>query len=256
MWKARTIHLQLDVLVAITIVGSHGSQEDDLRDDNGEDDTEGSEGDSDDLDAEHDNTAPSRLGEAGPGVANSSIAEATDNNGLDTAVERAVERNDGVGVGGEKRGLDSNENNVGGNLNSDLEKDSDEQDAENAAETLELRNLSGLVAAKQVENTEGAKVDDLRGSPEDESRSPGGGESGLERRETAPELERRRRRDDDVNPGGAELNADERTDQVGQNKGIRNDGISNAVDECRDDSLGEEAGQTTEDGAETTSRSE
>lgn len=255
---AYALRLHLDVLVARNIVvrGAQGSQENELRNDDTGHNEHDCKADSNDLDTEHDNTAPGRLGKAGPGVTDSGIAETTNNNGLDAAVERAVERNDGIGVNRQKRGLDADENDVGRDLNGDLKNDSDEQDASNTAKTLDLRNIGILLAAKKEHDADATQANDLRGSPENECRPPGGAEGGLEGRKAAPEALARGGRNDDVDPGSVELNADEGANQVGQDKRIGDHGVNDAVDKSRHKALGDKARQAAEESSEATGRSE
>lgn len=231
--------LNLDVAVSRTVsVGTaQGGKEDDLRNNNNHQTKDGSDSDSDDLDFEHNNTVPSRLGEAGPGVTNGGIASTTDNNRLDAAVERAIERNNSVSLGGEERGLDTDENDVGRNLDGDLEEDSQGHNAANATLiAIELGNLLTILV-QSVKRAETAEGDDLRGSPENDGRPPGGEESGLERRNSLVPSKLRLGSDNDVNPGGAELDTDERADQVGDDKGVRSDVVETAVDKSETESL-------------------
>jgi hypothetical protein len=249
--------LDLDVAVSRTVsVGTaQGSQEDDLRNNNNHQTKDGSNSDSDDLDFEHNNTVPSRLGEAGPGITNGGIASTTDNNRLDAAVERAIERNDSVSLGGEERGLDTDENNVGRNLYGNLEEDSQDHNAENAAlVAIELGNLLTILV-QSVERAEATESDDLRSSPENNGRPPGGEKGGLERRNSLVPSKLRLGSDNDVDPGGAELDADERADQVGDDKGVRSDVVETAVDESETESLDNVHPDAAVHGTEAASRS-
>lgn len=251
------ILLDLNVAVARTVsVGTaQGSQKDDLRNDNNHQAKDGSNSDSDDLDFEHNNTVPSRLGEAGPGITNGGIASTTDNNRLDAAVERAIERNNSVSLGGEERGLDTDENNVGRNLDGDLEEDSQDHNAENATlVTIELGNLLAILV-QSVERAKTAEGDDLRSSPENNGRPPSGEEGGLERRNSLVPSKLRLGSNNDVDPGGAELDTDKRADQVGDDKRVRSDVVETAVDESETESLDNVHPDAAVHGTETTSGS-
>lgn len=249
--------LDLDVAVARTIsVGTaQGGKEDDLRNNDNHQAKDGSKSDGDNLELELNNTVPSRLGEAGPGVTNGGVATTTDNNRLNAAVERAIERNNSVSLGGEERSLDTDENNVGRNLDSDLEEDSQDHNAENAALiAIELGNLLTILV-QSVQRAETAESDDLRSGPENNGRPPGGEEGGLERRNSLVPSKLRLGSDNDVDPGGAELDADERADQVGDDKGVRSDVVETAVDKSETESLDNVHPDTAVHGTEATSRS-
>jgi hypothetical protein len=232
-----SLHLHVPVTGAISAWGTQGGQEDDLGNYDNHEAKDGSKRDSNNLELEHYNALPGRLGEAGPGITNGGITPTTDNDGLDAAIERAVEGNDGVGLGGKERGLDTDENDISRNLNGNLEEESQDHDAPDATfATVKLGNFLAI-SAHSIECADATEGDDLRSSPEDDDGPPGGEESGLESRDSAVPSFLGLGRNDNVNPSGAELDTDKRAEQMGDNEGVRSDVVKCSVDECESESL-------------------
>lgn len=114
------------LLARVAILGSSDDTEDDELDANkGTEEPANTDGDTEDLDMKHDDTAPSSLGEAGPGVSDAGITRSTDDSRLNPAVKGAVEGDDGVLVCGEEGGLDTDENNPGGDEQDHLADEKD-----------------------------------------------------------------------------------------------------------------------------------
>ena len=119
------------LLARVATLGSSDEAEDeDLEANKGTEKRANTDGDTEDLDMKHDDTAPSSLGEAGPGVSDAGIARSADDSRLNPAVEGAVEGDDGVLVCGEEGGLDTDENNPGGDEQDHFTNDKDKASKE------------------------------------------------------------------------------------------------------------------------------
>lgn len=111
------------------------------------------------------------------------------------------------------------------------------------------------VGAHGVDCGDSAEGDDLRSSPPDDDRPPGGEEGGLERRNSAVPWILGLGCNDDVDPGGAKLDADERADQVGDSEGVRSDVRKRRHDESESEGLESMHQVAAIHGTEATSRS-
>lgn len=239
-----------------TLGSSDDAEDEDLEANKGAKKSTSTDGDTEDLDMKHDDTAPSRLGEAGPGVSDAGIARSADDSRLNPAVKGAVEGDDGVLVCGEERGLDTDENNPGGDEQDHLAKDKDEAGKEDPDGKVE--GVADPVDVEGVDKETAEGKGSLTSRPEDESRPPGSLEGGLEGGKTGPEASGRLRGDDLVNPGGSELDegdgADKATDEDADAVGKAE--REGANDEAAEDALDDEAGKATEAGAEAAVRSD
>lgn len=250
--------MQTDDLV---LGGDSLGKENELRDDDGSHESEGGDGDGKDLDVENDQAAPSSARKAAPGVLHGGVALATDDAGLNLVLEGAVEGDDGVSLLGDQRGLDANEDDAGGDDNDDLEGDADDGDDDalpgvgglGLAAELQVRE----VEAEEVADSDGDPGRELLGDPVDDDRADSGVEGALEGREAGPEVQGAPGRDDNVDPGSAELDKRQGGEKGpdGGDSGVE-EGAEDAVENGGGEDLGEQTEETTEVCAPTTVRSQ
>lgn len=106
-------------------------------------------------------------------------------------VEGAVERNDGLGIFREKRSLNANENNVGGNHDKNLDEDEEDDSSQTSPGLRLLRHVSvrNVAAnAKSQANRVVEGLNELGNSPEEDGGLPGGDEGVLEGKHSVPEV--------------------------------------------------------------------
>lgn len=213
-----------------------------------------------DLDIETQEAAPRSGAESRPSIADRDVSLAVNDSGLNLTLERAVEADNGLVLLRKKRGLDTDEDHVGGNRDEDGHGDGDGEDDERLpAGTLVvgvLGRLAGLddghLEVEELGHHVGGKRSSMVGGSREEDSSPGSAESAAELRQAAPEVQARGLRDDDVNPGGAELDKSERgqdaaDDGADVTEGSAEDGQGNE----RQEGDAHEAGQAADVGTET-----
>lgn len=150
-----------------------------------------------DLDVEFDHTAPCRVTEGLPSITHRDVAFATNNGGLDSALERTIEWNNGLRVLGKDGCLDADEDDMRGDKEQDRADDSDTSDHENLpAETLgHLLWLVVSEAVVDIESDDGRSqqrkpASSLESRPVESHGLPSSLKGPLERRQTAPEVQR------------------------------------------------------------------
>lgn len=233
---------------------------------NGPREDHGGHNDAENLGVKDDDTSPSSLGKGRPGVGNGGVAKAANYCRLNLAIERSVKGDDGVLVLGEKRSLDTDENDAGRDndynpqhsaeeeVHSRLDHVSDFVFGEVARKAASAPAERGRVKADQAGQQEGDKLVHLGSSPVDDKRLPSSIKGALEGGQTAPELSGGRVRDDNVNPSSGVLNHDQGCQQLGKGPGRepREEGGDNAAEHILD----QKTHETTEVGSEAAIRSE
>lgn len=168
----------------------------------------------DDLDVEAEEATPGRHGEGTPGVLDGRIAFATQNGRADGAAEGSVECNNGVLGLGEQRGLDADENSLGGDNEAEAHDDGDDDHHDRLQGLSRLPSFGrhvGVFAlgvvhtrdrdAQQIDQSNREDVRGLKGQPVDDCRQSGCVESAAEGRKAVPEVGRGSTSYDDMDPG-------------------------------------------------------
>lgn len=206
-------------------------QEQASRNENGPRKDHGSHNDAKNLAVKDDHASPSGLGKGRPGVGNGGVAQAAYDCRLNLAIERSIEGDDGVLILGEKRSLDTDEN--------DTRRD-DDNDPQHCAEEKVHSRLDHIrdfvfaevvgkaarspverwrIKADQAGQQEGNPLVHLGSNPVNHNWLPSSIKGALKGWQAAPEFSRRRVRDDNVNPSSGELNHDQGRQQLGKRFG-------------------------------------
>lgn len=243
------------ILVGDILLLGVGSQQEELGNEDDCHDKAQSNGDGIDLGVENNETAPGSLAEGGPGIADGNVTPTTNNGGLNGALEGSVKGQDGVLALGKQRSLNSDQDDVSGNDDKDGGEDGgDEDDRHLPAGTIVLGQLHGLAHANlgKVEVEGDSKhvwnpARELSSEPVQGDSLPGGVESALEGRQTLPEVQRGGGGNDDMDPGGAELDEGQRGQEGGdRGEGSAQHGREDAHEEAGQEALGDEAEEAAE----------
>lgn len=195
---------------------------------NGPREDHGGHNDAKDLGVQDDHASPSSLGKGRPGAGNGSVAQATYDCRLNLAIERSVKGDDGIFVLGEKRSLDTDENDAGGDNDNDPQHCAEEEVHSRLDHVRDfvfaevIRNAARApaerrrVKADQAGQQDGNPLVHLGSDPVNHNGLPSSIEGAFEGRQTAPKLSGGRVRDDNVNPSSGVLNHDQGCQQLGK----------------------------------------
>jgi len=198
-----------------------------------------------DLDVELEKTATRLPVEAPPGVKEADATSATNNLGYDLAIERAVERHDGVLVLGEDGGLDTDHGDDGGKAQEQGAGDADDDDGDEAddergplgavvfadifrVDAIETEELSGTLGDVDGDIGHGS----VNGSREGEDLPVGAGRNAL------PEAGGAGHRNDLVRPGGVQVGSQSTSEGADNDHTERDKGGKDALDHVANDGEG------------------
>lgn len=162
----------------LTTLGAGVGQDEVLGNQESDEKHGGEHADAKDLGVEDEEAAPGSLAERGPGISDRDVAGAAEDSGLDTALEGAVEGNNGLLVIREEGGLDSHKRDVGGDHDKDAENNGDDVHhdilpALRSGGDVPVARLL-LLEAEDPDEEERDAGGCLGEGPEQEDRAPGG----------------------------------------------------------------------------------